>query len=589
MNEPFPEELVSAYLDGELSPDERARVEQWLAASPRHQRLADDLRAVRRELQALPTQSLDAAFSNRVLAAIAERTASAGDASPLLEPAPRVQPASSRSVSSRMPSWRWVAAGAAATLAGVTLLFLAVPPSQRQLSMAPAGDLARTAPPAPSVLSEMDRAEFASSARSESTPTLSAAPAEGLHDQAATATPAIEAALPDGDENAAADAQGFNGPQTAARGAGMSAGAAGPGAAGARFRVAPPATTAEDASPLGQPGSELRPALNRMLTEAAEGGSNEILEVRIEMNDFQAGQALVAQVLSDGDRFFAAPALDSSGKPGVSQLRATVPQARGAARRESAETREPAAEDELPADAPQPETPRANALAATAPAPQGDRVALDAERSAMELVVSLDDARALLLALDHDAEPSRILAYDLVADSELAKQGELQAGEQAGAEVAAANKDSENDESKAGRKSLSRSAGGAALAKRPEQEDAQSKKSKAKQMQQLPAAPPAAAEPAAPPEPLRRDDPSTTQPTDSAKPRAVEVERQLAGDKPDGNDDRGYFAFEARDQNASGGASNARQPSPPVRLRLLFVPNERSTEPPSDAPQKALK
>src|SRR5437762_11876480 len=75
MNEPLSEELLSAYLDGELPGEERTHVEAWLASSAEHRRLLDDLQAIRRELQALPKQTLDAGFSDRVLAGIRERQA----------------------------------------------------------------------------------------------------------------------------------------------------------------------------------------------------------------------------------------------------------------------------------------------------------------------------------------------------------------------------------------------------------------------------------------------------------------------------------------------------------------------------------
>src|SRR5688572_10059915 len=66
------EELISAYLDGELTAEEQAQVEQALASDPRLRRMHDDLRALRSSLQAIPPQKLDAQFAERVLRA-AER------------------------------------------------------------------------------------------------------------------------------------------------------------------------------------------------------------------------------------------------------------------------------------------------------------------------------------------------------------------------------------------------------------------------------------------------------------------------------------------------------------------------------------
>jgi anti-sigma factor RsiW len=125
MNEPLSEELLSAYLDNELSDVERLRVEQWLADSPSHRRLLDDLQAIRRELQSLPKQSLDAGFSDRVLAAIRERNAGdrpASSQSPAVDPvvAPEQFPSPAKPAPHvGMPAWRWFAAGVAASLAAV--------------------------------------------------------------------------------------------------------------------------------------------------------------------------------------------------------------------------------------------------------------------------------------------------------------------------------------------------------------------------------------------------------------------------------------------------------------------------------------
>jgi hypothetical protein len=53
------EELLSAYLDGEVTADERARVEAWLTESAELRQLRDELLAMRSELQALPKHTLD--------------------------------------------------------------------------------------------------------------------------------------------------------------------------------------------------------------------------------------------------------------------------------------------------------------------------------------------------------------------------------------------------------------------------------------------------------------------------------------------------------------------------------------------------
>ena len=54
----FDDELLSAYLDDELAPDERARVEQRLAADPAAQKMLDQLRAVSQAMQGMPREAV---------------------------------------------------------------------------------------------------------------------------------------------------------------------------------------------------------------------------------------------------------------------------------------------------------------------------------------------------------------------------------------------------------------------------------------------------------------------------------------------------------------------------------------------------
>ncbi len=61
------EELLSAYLDDELSVDERTRVEGWLAESAELRQLRDDLLTLRAGLQTLPQHKLDRDLATSVL------------------------------------------------------------------------------------------------------------------------------------------------------------------------------------------------------------------------------------------------------------------------------------------------------------------------------------------------------------------------------------------------------------------------------------------------------------------------------------------------------------------------------------------
>jgi anti-sigma factor RsiW len=61
------DELLSAYLDGELSADERAAVEARLATDPAAPQLLHELRSVSQSVQALPTESLGRDLSEEIL------------------------------------------------------------------------------------------------------------------------------------------------------------------------------------------------------------------------------------------------------------------------------------------------------------------------------------------------------------------------------------------------------------------------------------------------------------------------------------------------------------------------------------------
>lgn len=73
MNDPTQNELLSAYLDGELDAAERADVERLLAADPAARQLLDDLRALSVTLQALPQEKIGEDLSGAVLRTAARR------------------------------------------------------------------------------------------------------------------------------------------------------------------------------------------------------------------------------------------------------------------------------------------------------------------------------------------------------------------------------------------------------------------------------------------------------------------------------------------------------------------------------------
>ena len=66
-NTPPPDDHVSAYLDGELPAEARARIEQLIANDDRYRQLAQDLRQLRACLQGLPSYQLRSDLSDRIL------------------------------------------------------------------------------------------------------------------------------------------------------------------------------------------------------------------------------------------------------------------------------------------------------------------------------------------------------------------------------------------------------------------------------------------------------------------------------------------------------------------------------------------
>jgi anti-sigma factor RsiW len=113
----FNEELLSGYLDGELSSEEQALVENIVSQDPQARQLLDDLEQLRHCLQEIPAQQPPDDVRQRVLEQIESTTEDNSETIQL--------PASRRSLSRRgiIP---WLAAAAA----GIALMFI-VPPLLR--------------------------------------------------------------------------------------------------------------------------------------------------------------------------------------------------------------------------------------------------------------------------------------------------------------------------------------------------------------------------------------------------------------------------------------------------------------------------
>src|SRR5437763_13792156 len=79
MTREFPDELLSAFLDDELSPAERAQVEKHLATSEADRQLLTDLKSLRSDLASLPQAAVSPDFADRVVrAAVAEAEKNSG-------------------------------------------------------------------------------------------------------------------------------------------------------------------------------------------------------------------------------------------------------------------------------------------------------------------------------------------------------------------------------------------------------------------------------------------------------------------------------------------------------------------------------
>jgi hypothetical protein len=136
MSEDTREELISAYIDGEVSPEERAQVEAWLAESSHLRQLHDELLALRSAVQSLGEHKLERELAPAVLRraehSVLRRTMADE------ETARAVRPGSIVSWWERGASWRrvmWPAIALAAAL--LILVFDAGRRGEQEVARAP--------------------------------------------------------------------------------------------------------------------------------------------------------------------------------------------------------------------------------------------------------------------------------------------------------------------------------------------------------------------------------------------------------------------------------------------------------------------
>ena len=183
-------ELLSAYLDGELTAQEQAQVEQLLATSAAARQLLDELRTLSSTLQALPVHKPGVDLSQRVLRAAERQILSGGDVRPERDEPPPEQVPSPASIVGRDLWKRLLRPRSLLWAAAIFLvaLFLHLreagppnPPAARlhdgqQIAMAPAPGRVEEppsihAPEKPAPRREVERATMASPPAGKTLPT----------------------------------------------------------------------------------------------------------------------------------------------------------------------------------------------------------------------------------------------------------------------------------------------------------------------------------------------------------------------------------------------------------------------------------
>ncbi len=104
-------ELLSAYLDGELTAAERAQVEQLLAADPAARQLLEEFRALGKTLQSLPREKLGEDLDSRVLQLAQRRMAAETPQQPQEMRSPEKQCAEPPQPLRRNSGWRGTVRG----------------------------------------------------------------------------------------------------------------------------------------------------------------------------------------------------------------------------------------------------------------------------------------------------------------------------------------------------------------------------------------------------------------------------------------------------------------------------------------------
>jgi hypothetical protein len=166
------DEILSAYLDGELTPAERADVEKWLADDGSARQLLDELRAVGGALRGLPRRKLGEDLSRQVLRAAERRILLEGPPDEVenrrWRPMPPARRGFRRALTRRTFVWLTVTAGVVAAV-------LIVDRQQRQPGPGGKGDRQIVAGPAKPIRSD-NAPPPPEPRRAGATPTIAGAP-----------------------------------------------------------------------------------------------------------------------------------------------------------------------------------------------------------------------------------------------------------------------------------------------------------------------------------------------------------------------------------------------------------------------------
>ena len=139
MSHQIPEELISAYLDGELTSDEQLLVEEALRTEPQAQQLLDELQSLHDHLQSIPRSEPSQDYTQHILHR-AERTILTGTSDPSSGPVTAQSPANPTvtlpAAQDSPGNWKhiiWASTALAATLL-LALLLQPDEPISRQLT-----------------------------------------------------------------------------------------------------------------------------------------------------------------------------------------------------------------------------------------------------------------------------------------------------------------------------------------------------------------------------------------------------------------------------------------------------------------------